>query len=165
MDAVECTGDRDGLPWYVIACMFYPLIALLTYILLGVCGRVSHVWGRMKTFMFLVKCLWKRTGEVTNDVNKGPAVARIEGKYIVIPYTFNGKDYNAYLPYSRKFLMKTSGATVALHSGDRSIDITQMPGVAYVMSVVDMDGDYFECNISGVKHIRRTPLGFLDTIH
>ncbi len=157
-------SQNEGLPWCLVTCMFYPVIAVVMYVMLRTCGRIPGLWSRLKTFVFLLKCLWKQTSTVATD-KQGPMMARIEGSYIVIPYVFNGKEYNAYMPYCRKYLMQTSGAKVGLSKGKEYIDITQMPGVGYVMSAVDMGGDMFICRVKGVDHIRRTPPGFLETIH
>lgn len=52
-----------------------------------------------------------------------------------------GKSHSIYVPYNRRNTTKMLRHNVFLLKGDEKIDITQKPGVSYVVSAADLGGE------------------------
>ena len=63
--------------------------------------------------------------------------------YAYITYKRFNDEYKVYLPYSRKNCVKMLSYKVILQkeNGSKEIDITQQPGIPYLLSAADLEGD------------------------
>jgi len=66
--------------------------------------------------------------------------AEIKGRYIIIPYKYNGMDYIIYVPYSRSVRRRMINSKVSLITENGDIqEIPQQPGCQYLVNA-DMLG-------------------------
>ena len=72
-----------------------------------------------------------------------------------ISFISGGQKYNVFVPYNRKKSTRYLGKKVYLEKGDEMIDITQKPGVAYMVSANDLGGEWIVVKDREGKVIKR----------
>lgn len=59
----------------------------------------------------------------------------------ILKVSHGGKTHSIYVPYNRRKSSKMVKHNVYLYKGDEKIDITQKPGVPYLVSAFNLGGD------------------------
>ena len=96
-------------------------------------------------------------------VTRGQSASFAEGKdnFAVLTYQRRGRDYKVYIPYQRKLIPPMGSTTVYLTTAGDKINITQQPGVPYLLTANEMGGSQFllvdenseHLYVDGDKHI------------
>lgn len=73
------------------------------------------------------------------------------GKSVKIGYHRCGLDYNIVAPYRRELVSKMAGSQVWCSKDDVLIDITQQPGIPYLISANMLDADYIVVKKGGLE--------------
>ena len=63
------------------------------------------------------------------------------GKSAILKYSRYGKTYILNIPYKREFLTKMNNTKVFLVKNNQNIDITQQPGIPYMINAEMLGGD------------------------
>lgn len=82
---------------------------------------------------------------VINDINQT----------VVLKYTYYDKEYKITMPYRRCEVLNMSQYTAELSVDDLMIDITQQPGIPYILSAKELGGKFIKLTnfITGESHI------------
>lgn len=75
------------------------------------------------------------------------------GKSVRIGYHRCGKDYMIVAPYRRDLVSKMSGTQVWSQKGDERIEITQQPGIPYLVSANMMGADRIIVKRGGIEMV------------
>lgn len=67
--------------------------------------------------------------------------AKINNNHIIIPYKHNHNNYKVILPYDRSMLFTMSNYLVKSVKNNQEEDITQQPGIPYLITSEDLDCD------------------------
>jgi len=99
---------------------------------------IKQYWNRGKNLYSLIKKLDLDTPkqEIRSyvDIND-------EGTKITIVYNHYNQSFKLVLPYNRSFVAKMGMFSAELIYGDgRVVDITQQPGIPYIISAADIGG-------------------------
>ena len=81
---------------------------------------------------------------IKNVEDKKSSFCRGPGQVARITYYRNNSEYNLYIPYSIKSIPGMLGNSIFLIKGNERINITQQPGIPYLVKLEDFCGDYFE---------------------
>ncbi len=68
----------------------------------------------------------------------------IHGLYAEISYTYEGRPYKVFVPFSRRKVPKCLGRTVQVTTKEGKIDITHQPGISYFCPAGAFQGDSIE---------------------
>lgn len=63
-------------------------------------------------------------------------------EFIKLKYVYQNREYMLLFPFDMTKVNKMKNLKVTLHSNDKQIDITQQPGVPYLLSANQLDGEY-----------------------
>lgn len=78
--------------------------------------------------------------QLSNISSKGGSF-KINGNSACITYLRYGREYQVNIPYNRHLVAKMSSCKVFLIKGEEKIDITQQPGIPYLMTASMLGGD------------------------
>lgn len=108
-------------------------------------GFFDYLMNRL--IQYLMKSLGQRVGlqgigtligTLTQTLTE-PGI-KIFDTYAAILYTYNGEERAVYLPYTRRFHPKYIDVEVFLRKEDKLIDITQQPGIPYMINAEKLGG-------------------------
>lgn len=68
----------------------------------------------------------------------------INEKCAIIPYNYVGQKYFIFLPYKLEYVLPMSFLKVELCKRGQCFDITQQPGLPYLVTARELDGDYIK---------------------
>lgn len=94
----------------------------------------------LKNCMFKLSLLFKLYKGIKID-----AISKENSKFndysAIITYDYNGNSYDINIPFNRKYVLPMSDLKVKLILNGKEIDITQQPGIPYLLSAGELGGD------------------------
>lgn len=68
-----------------------------------------------------------------------PNSIELHENYAIIPYSYNGGDYNVRIPYIRSKVCHMDAFIVWAETKEGSVNITQQPGIPYLLTAEQLD--------------------------
>lgn len=102
----------------------------------------KSIWDKLYTNYTKVKHLIVLYKTITTEVSIAPSSLpfKIVGNHAVLCYTRLNKEYKLYVPYNRMKSL-SSDITALLVKNGKEINITQQPGIPYLVSANDLGGE------------------------
>jgi hypothetical protein len=123
---------------------FWHLIVMALVILIpAACYKLYLIIksNKMKAIIMAMRFLHTVTKKMNTSSGGSKATMSNNRKYITISYTDNNKEKIVIVPYDRSLVSKQIGKQVILEMKNKHlIDITQAPGIPYMLTAGQMDG-------------------------
>lgn len=117
---------------------------IYSIIILFIISLSSIYFYQQKIKYFLISILIHWIGEMDSQQNQNSSFKiHPNGKSATIKFKHLGKYYQVHVPYNKKLIRKMAGSQVQLiKKDDEPIDITQKPGIPYLVSAEHFDGKH-----------------------
>lgn len=109
-------------------------LTLLTFTALGIAIGYKYRQKIVTSSLFL-----KFVSKVLIG-DKSAEFSECDGNFAMITYKRRGRTYQVFVPYNKRKINKVTGKLVYLIKDEDKIDITQQPGVEYMLTAKDMKG-------------------------
>ena len=112
------------------------------YFITGIAGIIcvyGYYYGKRKLYDHIIE---KVNEKLDNDINNENMFKPLhKNSSAVIEVKHNGKTHSVYIPYDRRKSVSMLRKRVFLLKDDQKEDMTQKPGVPYLVSAKDLGGD------------------------
>jgi len=105
---------------------------------IGLLGYLGYKWGYNKVNEYVIDRVMK---ELDKRMENEEGFKPMRTNSAMIKVSHGGKSHSIYVPYNRRKTTKMLRTKVFLLKGEEKIDITQKPGIPYLVSAKDLGGE------------------------
>lgn len=101
----------------------------------------AYYYGKYKLQEYVLEKVMEELNNRMKNEEEKESFKPIHTNSAVVKINTGGKDHSVYLPYNRKRSIPMLKSKVYLMKGEEKIEISQKPGIPYLICAADMGGE------------------------